>query len=47
MILYGLGFRFFSSLYGFLVMLLLIPYILYRIVVEERMLIKKNSEMHT
>jgi protein-S-isoprenylcysteine O-methyltransferase Ste14 len=41
-IVYGLGIPlFFSSLYGFLIMLLLIPLIFYRIKIEEEMLLEE------
>ncbi|MHA1505994.1 MAG: methyltransferase family protein [Candidatus Asgardarchaeia archaeon] len=45
MILYSLGIPLlFSSLYGFLIMLLLIPCVTYRMKIEERMLIKYFGE---
>jgi len=44
-ILYSIGIPlFFSSLYGFLLMLGLIPLILYRIKIEEKMLIEKFGD---
>ncbi len=44
-ILYGMGIpMFFSSLYGFLIMLCLIPLIFYRIKIEEKMLLNKFGE---
>lgn len=44
-ILFNLGFiLLFSSLYGFLIMLAFIPCILYRIRIEEKMLIQKFGE---
>jgi protein-S-isoprenylcysteine O-methyltransferase Ste14 len=44
-IIYGVGIPlFFSSLYGFLIMLGLIPLILYRTRIEEKMLIEKFGD---
>ena len=44
-LIYGAGIPlFFSSLYGFIVMLAMIPFFLYRIEIEEKMLIEKFGE---